>query len=286
MQSKVEEIQISGNTFLTIDHGRDGLRLLTHKDTEVVLTGKTLYVKDLPSLGNAGTSVTWTGSSGSFFSFNNLGSNCIVNRGNSMAIVNGKVVSGTNLTTIGGSSSSSSFTREECITEHVIQGEYARIQRVVSKGSMQTRFLVPLDDKLASVRVEGSGGVKFKVAQSFASLNAELHGSGDITLSASSVERLVLQVQGSGDVALLNEPSVGTANITLTGSGDIDLNGAAIQIANVSLTGSGHITQFIVLDTATITLTGRGDIKCKALANATIRECKTGSGKIKTTRIS
>lgn len=276
----LNEITLSGSTYVTIDHDDEGLNILTHKDTEVTFNDGTIVIKDPVQAFSGNVVNAWSGS-GTLFQCNMFGGGTFT-RGNNMVIRNGVVIGGDNITVMGCQSS----TKEECVTPHHIKCNYDHIRRVTSKGAMKTTFLVPLDTVVCRVSSSGTGALLFTANQSFAKLDACLTGKGDIQFSPIKITDLSLSLEGTGDIVLHGDNiPVMKAIITLVGTGDINMGDASINTAVISLTGTGDIGGFTLNDEATISLTGMGDIECKASAYARIKESKTGFGKIKVTRL-
>lgn len=280
---EIDEININGYTFLTIEECTEGLRLLTHKDTAVTLEGKTLFIKDPPTVFTGNQQNGWGSIFGSNISC--IGANSTVMIGNNMVIHsrNGsQVINGSNITISGGGKST---TKEECDTEHIIVCDYSHLHRVISNGSMVTKFEIPLDTRHASASLQGSGDLSFTKTQSFLKLELSLQGSGSLYVSASKIGNMLAQIQGSGDINMITSAIINNASVLLTGSGEADLGESTIERANLTLTGSGDINGFTIIDDAQIVLTGSGSIKGKASSKASIRDTKTGSGKMRVSRI-
>lgn len=85
----------------------------------------------------------------------------------------------------------------------------------------------------------------------------ELHGSGDISSSAVSQDRVNLVVQGSGDAKLTGRCM--TANLFVQGSGDINCKGLVAVESIAKVQGSGDISCYAET-TVNATVQGSGDI--------------------------
>lgn len=272
MQQKIEEINIRGSTFVTIESDENGLLLKTHPDTEVTIEGKTLFIKD-PVVNMGATPVSsWRNTLGNVFNAF-VGYPEITNMIGNVDNVN---VSG-----------ASSAKKEDCQTRHHIACDYAHIRGVVTNGSMQVAFLARLDVSRCDVTLRGTGSLSFPNTQSFMQLGVFLYGTGDIDIAtATTVGTLRVKLEGTGDILFTpSKTMIDNAKIESTGTGDIEFGGACIDTASVALTGTGNVSNFSVYHDAVLRLTGTGAIECSATRGAKIKQSKTGPGRIKVTRL-
>lgn len=227
----IKEIQISGHTFVTIECCEGGLKVLTHKDTEVNIVNNILVIKD-PNNGN---------------NFNNSFNNISIN-GNSSISFNGySFVNNFN-----------NINKNQCNIVHEIKCQYD-IDKIGSKGAMSTSFLIPLNQN-CQIILEGSGKLNFKVKYKFQNINVILTGSGDIIIDCDAINANIV-LSGSGDISI--NGLIQNAQMTLTGSGDI--NEFTIEkTGSFILTGRGDIKGRKLSDAIiTKNKTGSGDIKIK-----------------------
>ncbi len=301
--AQVNEVNIRGNTFVTIKEGNDDhLCLLTHKDTVVNISGNTLFIKDpVNQLSNSNRTVNYGspgvigvnngnsfqcnvfngGSFGSIsFSGNrNLNGFSNITCGNNVVVANGKVISGNNVTVV------NAVKREECNTEHQIKCDYSHIQRIISNGAMESFIEVPVDSTHCTIKIQGGGGIHVEKQDNLERVTLGLEGNGDIDLSASQIGTLNATLCGNGDVDISECKFIHHAILNLTGNGDVDLGGATIDTVKVDLTGNGDIKNFTVSGDAHISLVGNGDIKCNAAKNALIKKSVAGHGSVKVKRL-
>lgn len=285
MQQKIEEINIRGSTYVTIYDDEDGLLILTHPDTEVTIEGKTLFIKD-PVVSMGATPVSsWRSTLGNVFNAF-VGYPDITNMIGNVDNVNISGVFYSNIQ-MGNNGNTRSTTQEECRTPHHIACDYANIRGVVTNGSMQVTFLVPLDASRCDVTLRGTGSLSFPNAQSFMRLGVFLYGDGVIDIATTAtIGTLRAKLEGTGDIVFtLSKTMIDNAKIECTGTGDIEFGGACIDTASVTLTGTGNVSNFSVYHDAVLELIGTGAIECSATRGAKIKQSKTGPGRIKVTRL-
>lgn len=284
--SIIEEIQLNGRSFVTIDHDSKGrLVVTTHKDTEVDIRGKVLVIKDPLSRG-----VTTASSTPPDLSF--LGKNMrslaqsFINAGNHVHVsrnaYGSSVMFSDSPITM---EPTENVKKEDCTTRHIMPCDYAHIQRVTSIGVIETTFRIPLEKtRQCDVSLRGTGSLWFTVKQSFMRLNVQLNGTGMIEIPATTIGTLHATLQGTGAIRLQYTTTIDNAAITCAGTGTIALGDACIDTASVKLAGTGTVKRFSVMSDATLHLGGTGLIQCNATRTAKIQQQKAGVGRICVTR--
>lgn len=105
--------------------------------------------------------------------------------------------------------------------------------------------------------------------------NAQISGSGDMTITDIETQTFTARISGSGNMRLTGKATNG--NYTVSGSGNIDAKNCASEQATVSILGSGNISVAVsqMLDGS---IAGSGSIIY--FGNPTIRRNISGSGSI------
>ena len=292
----INEINLKGGAFTTIKVDKQGhLSVLTHKDTVVNISDKTLFIKGpngAQNISRNGNTINIGGpgvvavNNGNLFQCNSfVGS---VGRGSGTSISFSGIRNMTNANNMvimnGGNDST---TKEACNTIHQIKCDYSHIRRIISNGSMETTIEIPLDTILCDISHEGNGGIHMtNNEKTLTRIKLSLIGNGDISLSASEIGTLMCSLSGNGDISLHDCKLIDNATLKLSGSGDIELSCVMIETALCTISGSGDITGFTVKGDANLAINGAGDIKCNATMNALIKKKVTGCGSVKVKRLS
>lgn len=108
-------------------------------------------------------------------------------------------------------------------------------------------------------------------------VEAELHGSGDLTIGEGAIPHLSLQSSGSGDI-VMRHAVIGGGTIMLAGSGDFTADRIRGRI-EASTSGSGDIAiGSIVADTVQLDGGGSGDIIVRGGGIGVLTADRRGSG--------
>ena len=278
----LEEIDISGATFVTIDRDEDGLVVLTHKDTEVVITGNTLTIKDPVNQFETHSHMgNWSGTRDGNSFVCNINSVSNMHNMNNCVIMNGTVVSGNSFTVMG----VVSCTKEECNTAHHFSCEYDHIRRITTNGSMETTMKIPLDTVRASVSLEGTGRLYLNSKQTFTRINVNVHGTSSLEMSPVDIGTLMLSMAGTGSFTLCHRgTTIDNLIITNSGTGKTKLTGAIVDNATIRLTGTVSVEDVKIIGDADMQLSGVASIDCRASRNARIKEHKSGLGSVRIMR--
>lgn len=274
----LEEIDISGATFVTIDHDEEGLVVLTHKDTNVVMTGNRLTIKDpVKQFGTQSNTGNWFGSrNGNSFICNINGVSNMHNMGNCV-IVNGSVVSGDSFSVMG----VASCTKEECNTAHHFNCAYDHIRRITTGGSMETTIKIPLDTTRASVSTMGTGCLYLHSKQTFTKLNVNVNGTSSLEMSPVDIGTLTVSMAGTGNFTLCHRgTTIDNLIVTNSGTGKTKLAGAIVDTATIRLSGTVSVRDLRITGDADLELSGVASIECHASRNARIKQHKSGLGRI------
>ncbi len=105
--------------------------------------------------------------------------------------------------------------------------------------------------------------------------NAQISGSGNMTIKEIDTPSFTGRITGSGDMFVNGKATSG--NYTVSGSGNIDARNCAVQQATASITGSGNIT-VTASQALDGTISGSGSIIY--FGNPSVRSTITGSGRI------
>lgn len=265
----LEEIDISGATFVTIDHDEEGLIVLTHKDTEVAMTGNTLTIKDpVKQFETHSQTGNWSST---------RNGNSFVCNMNNCVIMNGTLISGNSFSVMG----VASCTKEECNTAHHFSCEYNHIRRITTKGSMGTTMKIPLDNVRASVSLEGTGSLYLSSKQTFTRLNVNVYGTSSLEMSPVDIGTLTISMAGTGSFTLCHRgTTIDNLIITNSGTGKTKLAGAVVDSATISLSGTVSVKDVKITGDADLRLSGIASIDCRASRNARIKQHKSGLGSI------
>ena len=128
---------------------------------------------------------------------------------------------------------------------------------------------------LDGVAISGSGDITANEEFNSNRFNADIAGSGDISVSVSA-EHVESNISGSGSIYLAG--STNSYDATITGSGDVDAFELQTKDSSVVITGSGNC-RINVLDRLQAKITGSGDVLYKG--HPQISKSITGSGKVK-----
>lgn len=280
---ELNNIELCGYTYVTINPVENGLMVLTHKDTTVEMNGSTLMIKDPVNNNNAGFF------NGMIKNFTNYGGSIFISGNHNMVNCNNY---NSNINSFNGNMNNVSVSKAECQTEHLIEC-VPNVSYITLSGAMHLEAEVTLN-KDCKISVDGSGGIKYRsYGQHYNNLSLVLKGSGDIKMIHGyecTINNLSVSLSGSGDVKLngnINSKIV-NANLILTGSGDMRIDGTMNQ-ATIVLTGSGDIDGFSVEKWVNVTLTGSGSVMGNAVGyvedgnykHTLVNKNKTGSGSIK-----
>lgn len=274
----LEEIDISGATFVTIDHDEEGLVVLTHKDTNVVMTGNTLTIRDpVKQFETQSNTGSWFGSrNGNSFICNINGASNMHNMGNCV-IMNGNVVSGNSFSVMG----VASCTKEECNTAHHFNCDYEHIRRITTKGSMETTMKIPLDTTRASVSIMGTGYLYLNSKQTFTMLNVNVDGTSSLEVSPVDIGTLTVSMAGTGNFSLCHRgTTIDNLIVTNSGTGKTMLAGAIVDTAVISLSGTVSVGDVKITGDADLEVSGVASIECHASRSARINRHKLGLGRI------
>lgn len=144
-------------------------------------------------------------------------------------------------------------------------------------GSGVIRLMNGLHTRRVAFKVAGSGDIEARSLDIEETLQAEVAGSGDISLINASAANLSLKIAGSGDIQA-EGMEVQEANVQIAGSGDIVLKGSASKAA-YKTTGSGEIhADGMKAKDVNAQVTGSGTIECHAVDKLYTKT--VGSGEI------
>ena len=133
--------------------------------------------------------------------------------------------------------------------------------KVVGSGDFICQH--PLDTDVLTVRLEGSGDVKF-ASIVCDKIEASVMGSGDMRLGTVTTQSAGFNVTGSGDLDARLQNTQQT-DISVIGSGDAKVDFANCGSANASVCGSGDVVLSGNLQHYSSSKLGSGDIDTKHL---------------------
>ncbi|MDF7777908.1 DUF2807 domain-containing protein [Sphingomonas sp. AOB5] len=140
-----------------------------------------------------------------------------------------------------------------------------------SDGGVKVQVTLP---RLTAASVTGSGDLTADKGEG--DFEAELTGSGNLTIAALTGGSVEFKVVGSGDLK-----AAGTANRLdgeIMGSGDIDARGLTATGAKISIMGSGNVYGTVKGD-ANVSIMGSGDAELTGGAKCKISAMGSGEAK-------
>jgi hypothetical protein len=130
---------------------------------------------------------------------------------------------------------------------------------------------------LNSLRVSGSGNITTTGPLTPASMELDISGSGDITVSSLETDNLDARISGSGDIKVLNGVAT-EEKLKISGSGDMDFSNVLAKYVTTSTSGSGDIRVYAT-DRLNVTISGSGSVYYKG--QPAINTSISGSGKVR-----
>jgi hypothetical protein len=130
--------------------------------------------------------------------------------------------------------------------------------------------------RLREAEIAGSGDMTIDRVQG-ESFAGGIAGSGNLSVGAVEVGELKLEIAGSG-AATARSGRARNVEYEIAGSGDIDAAGIASETAAVSIAGSGNV-RGQATRTADVEIAGSGDVELKGGARCTVS--KAGSGEVR-----
>jgi hypothetical protein len=113
-------------------------------------------------------------------------------------------------------------------------------------------------EELTDVRINGSGDTYVEAGVKGENMNAEINGSGNITIGDNSYQDMTLNVNGSGDIDARSARTE-TADADISGSGNIRLT--VHNYLNARISGSGTIDYWGHPERVDTEVTGSGRIR-------------------------
>ena len=140
-------------------------------------------------------------------------------------------------------------------------------------GSAQVTVTMPL---LRAASLSGAGDLSVSTATPEDAFDAELTGTGTLTVDNSRAKTVDLSLTGAGDMRLRGAADLVKAQ--LTGTGNMDVAALAAREVDVYLTGAGNISAN-ASELASGTLSGVGNVDVTGTARCAIR--KSGVGDVR-----
>lgn len=138
-------------------------------------------------------------------------------------------------------------------------------------GGVKVQVTLP---RLTAASVTGSGDLTADKGEG--DFEAELTGSGNLTIAALSAGSVEFNVVGSGD--LKASGTAGRLDGEIMGSGDIDARGLSASGAKISIMGSGNVYAAVKGD-ADISIMGSGDAELTGGAKCKISAMGSGEAR-------
>jgi Putative auto-transporter adhesin, head GIN domain len=130
---------------------------------------------------------------------------------------------------------------------------------------------------LNSLRVSGSGDIIANGSLTPGSMDIDISGSGNITVSNLETNFLESNISGSGDIKVING-SATEEKLKISGSGGMDLTNVIAKTINTTTSGSGDI-RVHATDRLNVTISGSGSVYYKG--QPTISTRISGSGDVR-----
>lgn len=130
---------------------------------------------------------------------------------------------------------------------------------------------------LNSLRVSGSGDIMAAGTLTPTSMDIDISGSGNITVSRLEADYLDANISGSGDIKVLNGDAA-EEKLKVSGSGDMDLANVLSKFVTTTTSGSGDI-RVHATDRLNVTISGSGSVYYRG--QPTINTTISGSGKVR-----
>lgn len=159
--------------------------------------------------------------------------------------------------TIQGEENLLSFVKIE-VEDNVLKVATEKGKNISPSLGKKIQITIPFES-ISSVTLAGSGEIKTKNTIKASDFNANLSGSGDLSLAVET-SKFEVNLSGSGDIVLTGTTTDFTSK--LSGSGDIDASGLKAKNANVTVSGSGDSKVFCS-ESLYARVSGSGDIDYK-----------------------
>ncbi|WP_343631365.1 head GIN domain-containing protein [Fluviicola sp.] len=163
----------------------------------------------------------------------------------------------------------------DVITTEISSGELEIDSRKWIRKHNGINIIVHSPD-LYALDISGSGNIESAAGISTSTLELNVSGSGNITLSSIHSAELEAKISGSGNISA----SGGTATnqkSTISGSGNIDMQNLTANHSDAKISGSGNISVW-ASNQLKATISGSGDIRYRG--NPVVNTTISGSGSV------
>ena len=115
--------------------------------------------------------------------------------------------------------------------------------------------------------------------------SVSVQGACEAELDSEMLARSVaFRVTGSGGITITKD-TFEKISVTVAGSGDVDLNQSITNAIDISLSGSGDVKSFKAIKTCDVMLAGSGDVRGEVAKGCAVSKDAMGSGDIKLYRV-